>query len=232
MELAGQKREIFGKKLKNVRQERLLPAVIFGKGLESLPIVVDYNDFVKVFEEMGETQVFDINLDDGEKHPVLVKEMQLDPISSKPIHIGFYEVNLKEKITANIPVEIENDEENELVKAGEAIVLTLMNEIVVEALPNDLPEKFVVDAIKLEDMDSTITIADMEYDREKVEIVGVEADEIVAKLDYAQMLEEEEEEEEIDEAEAIAGLEATGEKDADEDGEESSEEAPDGGDSE
>ncbi len=209
MELKAEKREIFGKKNNLLRDERLLPAVIFGKGLESMPIVVDYNSFVKVFKEAGETSVIYIEVD-GKKHPVLVKDMQIHHITSKPIHIGFYEVDLKEKINADIPVEVINEELNELVKGGEALVLALLNEIEVEALPTDLPESFIIDATKLVDMDSVITIADLEYDREKVEIVGIEPDEIVAKLDYAQMLEEVEEE--IDEAAALADLEATKEK--------------------
>jgi len=220
MQLTGQKREILGKKVKHLRDERLLPAVIFGKGLESLSITVNYIDYIKVFEKHGETSVFDIVVD-GKKHPVLIKEVQDHHITGDPIHVGFYEVDLTEKINANIPIEVINEEENELVKAGEALVLTLFNEIEVEALPNDLPEKFVVDALGLVDMDSVITIADLEYDREKVEITAVEAEEIVAKLDYAQMAEEEEEEEEVDEADAIAGIEATEEKEeGDDDGDE------------
>jgi len=76
-------------------------------------------------------------------------------------------------------------------------------------------------------MDSIITIADLEYDRDKVEIVGIEPDEVVAKLDYAQMLEEEEEE--VDEAAALADIEATGEKEPGEEGAEGEEGAADTG---
>jgi large subunit ribosomal protein L25 len=224
MELVGQKREILGKKTKFLREDRLLPAVIFGKGLESLSITIKYNDFVKVFKEAGETSVFDI-LVDGKKHPVLVKDVQVHHVTSKPIHVGFYEVNLTEKLNANIPVEVINEEENTLVKNGEAIILVLLNEIEVEALPTDLPENFTIDAIKLADMDSTVLVSDLEYNKEKVEIVGIEPEEIVVKLDYAQMLEEEEEEE-IDEAEALAGIEATEEKEPEEEEEGQEKEKP------
>jgi len=213
MELVGQKREILGKKTKILRENRLLPAVIFGKGLESLSITVTYNDFVKVFKKAGETSVFDV-LIEGKKHPVLVKDVQLHHITSKPIHVGFYEVDLKEKINANIPVEVINEEENALVKSGDALILVLLNEIEVEALPTDLPENFTIDAVKLETMDSTVLVSDLKYNREKVEIVGIEPEEIIVKLDYAQMLEEEEEE--VDEAEAMADIEATEEKEPEE----------------
>ena len=213
MELVGQKRKILGKKTQILRDEKLLPAVIFGKGLESLSITVGYNDFVKTFKEVGETSVFDIVVED-KKHPVLVKDIQLHHITSEPIHIGFYEVDLKQKINANIPVEIVNEEENSLVKSGDALVLVLLNEIEVEALPTDLPENFTIDAVGLENMDSTVLVSDLKYDREKVEIIGIEPEEIVVKLDYSQMLEEEEEE--VDEAEAMADIEATEEKEPEE----------------
>jgi len=219
MQLTGQLRHILGKKAQTLRDDNLLPAVIFGKGLESVPITVKYNDFVKLYKEVGETSVFDVVID-GKQHPVLVKDVHMHHITSTPIHVGFYEVNLKEKINANIPVEVINEEKNPLIKNGEAILLILLNEIEVEALPTDLPENFLIDATTLTDMDAVVLARQLDYDREKVEIVGAEPDEIVVKLDYAQMLEEEEEEVEVDEAEAIAGIEATEEKEEGEEGEE------------
>lgn len=223
MQLIAQKREEFGKKTNRLRNERLLPGVIFGKGLPSIPIKIDFVQFIKIYEEVGETTVLDILLE-GKTHPVLVKDLQLHHITSDPIHVGFYEVNLKEKINANIPLEVINEEQNELIKSGDALVLTLLNEVEVEALPTDLPEYFVIDAAKLLDMDSMITVADLDYDREKVEIVGLEPDETLAKLDYARMAEEEKETT-VDEAEAIAGIEAMKEKEeSEEEAEESSEE--------
>ncbi|OGC45399.1 hypothetical protein A2V49_02360 [candidate division WWE3 bacterium RBG_19FT_COMBO_34_6] len=222
MELIGKKREIFGKKTKNLRFERLIPAAIFGKNLEPLSITINYNDFVKVYQESGETSLIDLMVD-GKKHPVLVKEVQIHHITSSPIHVGFYEVNLKEKITAEIPVEIINEDQNNMIKSGEALVLLRMNEIEVKALPTDFPDSFEIDATLLVDMNSEITVKDLSYDREKVEIFDLEPDEVVAKLEPAQMQEEEEEEQPVEEAEAIAGLEALSEKPAEE-GEEGEEE--------
>jgi large subunit ribosomal protein L25 len=198
----------------------MIPAVIFGKGLDSLSISVDYANFTDTFSKAGETSVIDLVVD-GKTHPVLVKEIQEHHISSEPIHVGFYQVNLKEKTRANIPVEIINEQENELIRSGEAIVLLILDEIEVEALPTDFPEKFIVDASRLPEIDSVLTIADLDFDREKVEVVGLETDEVLAKLDYAQMLEEEEEEE-ISEEEAMAEIEATEEKSEEEEGAEES----------
>ena len=209
MELIAEKREIFGKKTKHLRDDRKLPAVIFGKGLESISVSVDFNNYVKVFNEAGETSVIDLMVG-GKKHPVLVKDVQYHHINNHPVHVGFYEVDLKQKITAQVPVEVINEEQNELIKGGEFLILTLE----VECLPTDIPHEFIVDATKLVSEDSVITIGDLAYDKSKVEIVGLESDELVAKLDYAVMAEEVEEEK--TEAELMEGVEAIEEKDVEE----------------
>jgi large subunit ribosomal protein L25 len=103
MELIAQKRKEFGKKTQGLRQDRKLPAVMFGKGMESIPLTVDYINFNKVFAEAGETGLVDVTFD-GTSEKVLIKDVQYDPVTSKPIHAGFHKVNLKEKIEAEIPV--------------------------------------------------------------------------------------------------------------------------------
>jgi large subunit ribosomal protein L25 len=211
MELIAQKRESFGKKVEGLRNNRQLPAVMFGKGLESTPLTLDYVSFVKVYGDAGETSLVDLMID-GTRERVLVKDVQLDPITLNPIHVGFHKVNLKEKISAAIPVEVVGEEENELVKSGEALVLTLLNEITVEALPTDFPSEFTVDVSGLKEVGDGITIAQLEYDREKVEITDYDSDEIVVKLDYAQM----QETEEVTEEEALAQVEASEELSAEE----------------
>lgn len=227
MQLNATKREQLGKKAKKVRQERKIPAVIFGPDIDSIPISVDYRDFVKAYREAGETTLVDIKVE-GVKEPykVLIKELQLHPVSYEVLHASLYKVNLKEKTTADIPVSVEGDEQIELVKSGEALVLTQLNEVTVSALPTDLPHKFVLDVSDLEEIGDSKTIADLEFDPEKVEVVDKEPEDIVAVLDYA-TIEEEEEEEELTEEELIEGLEATEEREEEEgEGEEGAEAAP------
>jgi len=190
MELIAQKREKFGKKTNSLRKQRQLPAVMFAKGIDSVSITLDHNSFVKIFNEAGETSLVDLVID----------------VSMSPIHVGFHKVNLKEKITAEIPVEVIGEEENELVKSGQALVLVLLNEIAVEALPTDFPSAFVIDVSKITEVGEAVTVGDLQYDREKVEVLDYDDDEQVVKLDYAVMAEVEEE---VSEEEAIEGIEAT-----------------------
>lgn len=205
MEITAQKRQETGKKVQALRKARYIPAVIFGKGMDSVSVTVDLNKFIKVFDEVGETGLVDVDVD-GSKTKVLIKDVQYDPISLTPIHASFHKVNLKEKIEANIPVKVIGSEENELVKNGEGLVLVLLNEIKVEALPADLPSEFTVDVSGITELGGGITVAELNYDREKVEISDLEPEELVVKIDKAEM---EEIVEEVSEEEALAQVEAS-----------------------
>lgn len=224
MQLNARKRTELGKKTKKLREARQLPAVIYGPGIESIPVSLDYKEFFDAYRQAGETTLVDVLVNDAEgaktqKYPVLIKEIQLHPVSWEILHASFYKVNLKEKTTASIPVVTEGEETIALVKTGEALVLTQLSEIEVEALPMDLPHEFIVDVSHLEEIGDAVTVGELEFDREKVEIVGHEEDAVVVALDYA-TIEEEEEEEELTEEELIAGMEATEEAEELEEGEE------------
>jgi len=208
MQLNATKRETLGKKAKKVRKEQKIPAVIFGPGIDSIPITLDHSEFLKSYRESGETALVDVVVE-GTKEPykVLVKEVQVHPVNYAVTHVGFYKVNLMERTSADIPVVVENEEDIALVKSGEALVLTQLNEITVSALPTDLPREFVLDVSGFEDIGDVFTIDDLNYDREKVEITEHAPEDVVASLDYATI--EEEPEEEVAEEDLIEGLEAT-----------------------
>ncbi len=206
MQLIAEKRETFGKKNKNLRKQGSVPAVVFGKGMESIPVYVSAVDYAKVYAEAGETNLVDLIID-GNTEKVLIKEAQLHPVSSKVLHVNFHKVDLKTKINADIPVEVVGEEQNELIKGGEALALLLINEITISALPTDLPNEFTVDVSGLQKIGDGITAAQLDYDREKVELLDIEDDELVVKLDYA--IQEEEPEEELSEEELLAQMEVT-----------------------
>ena len=222
MELNAQKREKTGKAVKSLRKEGFIPGVIFGKKLDSLNISVDKNSFIRVFRDAGETTLIDVKIEGNGIEKVLVKDVSYNPITDEIIHIGFYKPNLKEKTGASIPVEVIGEENNTLIKNGDAVILMLLSEIEVEALPTDLPHKFEIDVTNLSEIGTGVTVAELNYDKSKVEIVGLEEDALVLKLNYAQSLETAEEEE-ISEEEALAKIEATeetAEKEEDEDSKE------------
>lgn len=220
MEIIAEKREKFGKRLKSLKNEGLVPAVIFGKGMESIAISLNYNEFKKLFQQAGETDLIDIKMD-SKKYKVLVKNVQFDPITDAIIHVEFYKPDLTEKIKAQVPVEVVGEETNELIKGGEAMILLLMQEITVEALPEDLPHNFTIDVSAMNEIGSAVTIAELNYDKAKVTIPELDPEEAVVRIDEVKIVEEVEETP-VSEEEALQNLEATGEKPAEE-GEESNE---------
>jgi len=211
MKLKAEKREILGKKVKTLRAVGFVPAVIFGNKEDSIPVTFNTKDFQNVYNEVGETGLVDIELKDKTIN-VLIRNYQKHSVTGDIQHVDLYKVNLKEKTSAIVPIIFEGVPE--MVKAGDAILLEILNEIEVECLPMDIPKNFVVDTTILKQIEDIITIGDLSFDKTKVTILEHEENEPVAKLDYAVM--EDEPEEEVTEAEAIEGVEATEEKEKEE----------------
>ena len=209
MQIEAQKRETLGKKTKHIRKEGKIPAVVFGKDMNSTNISLDYNTFDKVYKESGETDLIDIKIG-NEKLKVLIKDVQSDPISGRISHVGFYKPDLTVKTEAQVPVEIVGEENNELIKSNVALALQLIQEIKVEALPEDIPHSFIVDVSNLNNIGASVSISQLNYDREKVSIPEIDPEEMVVRIEEVKV--EEEEVEEVSEEAAIADLEATAEK--------------------
>lgn len=188
MELIATKRTELGKKSKTLRNQRKVPGVIYAKGEQSVPVTLDLFQFEKVFKQAGETSLIDVTIDSKAFGKVLVSEIDYHPVKDIIVHVNLRKVNLKEKIKAQIPIVVVG--ESPIVKGGEGLLLTLINEIEVEALPADLPHSIEVDISGLTEVDQGIEVKDLKIDRSKVEIVDRDEDELVVKIDYAEMKEE------------------------------------------
>jgi large subunit ribosomal protein L25 len=221
MQIEAQKRETLGKKTKHIRKEGKIPAVVFGKDMNSTNISLDYNTFDKVYKESGETDLIDVKIGD-KKIKVLIKDVQLDPVSGRISHVGFYKPDLTVKTEAEVPVEIVGEENNELIKSKVALALQLIQEIKVEALPEDIPHSFIVDVSNLNNIGDSVSISQLNYNREKVSIPEIDPEEMVVRIEEVKV--EEEEVEEVSEEAAIADLEATAEKPEEEENQEESNE--------
>ena len=172
-------RTVTGRKVKQIRKEGWLPATVYGKEFESLSIQFNLAEIVKLFDEIGESTLVEVTLDEKEKLPVLFRNPQYHPIDGNMIHIDCYKVNLKEKIKAMVPIELVG--ESQAVKDGN-ILVTVTDEIEVEGLPADLPEKIEVDLSALENLESTIIVADLKLDSDKLEIL-TDGEQLIAKVE-------------------------------------------------
>lgn len=171
------KRTVLGKQVRKLRREGLIPATIYGKDVKSVSVQLPSKDFEKVFKDVGETGLIDLNYDSVAR-PVLIHNVQIEPLSQTFLHADFYQVNLKEKIKSMIPVEIVGEPIAVADKVG--LLLQTLQEIEVEALPEELPEKFEVNVEKLALIDDQITVGDLKTG-EGVEILS-DKGQVVAKI--------------------------------------------------
>lgn len=153
-----EKRELLGKKVKKLRREGLLPANVYGKDMPSASIQLPLKDFKELYKKVHETGLVDMQYD-GQILPVLIHNLAFDGKSQEVIHADFYKVNLKEKISANIPIVAVGEALAVVDKKGD--LLSLLSELEVEALPTDLPEKIEVNIEGLAEVGDQITVEDL-----------------------------------------------------------------------
>lgn len=176
--LEATKRKISGRKVKQLRKAGTLPANIYGKDFKSLSVQLPTKDFLQVYEKAGETGIIELKVDE-EIHPVLIHNLQRHPVSSEPLHVDFHQIKLTEKVKAMIGVVMEGESPAVSQKIG--ALLTPVNEIEVEAFPQDLPEKISVDISKLTEVGQEIKIKDLAIS-DKVTVLA-DQEMMLAKID-------------------------------------------------
>jgi len=148
------------KELKALRKEELLPAVLYGHKIKNLNLEVDLKDFENVYQGAGESSLITLNVKDKkDKFLVLIHEVQLDPLSGKPIHVDFYQPPLKEEIEATVPIVFEG--EAPAVKNLGGTLMKNISEIEVKALPQNLPKEIKVNIENLKNIEDNILVGDL-----------------------------------------------------------------------
>ncbi len=203
--LKAEERKLTGRKVKNLRKQGLLPGNVYGKKVKSVSVQVDLKEFEKVYKEAGETGLVELEVG-KDVRPVLIHGLQVNPKSDEPIHVDFLQVDLKAKVSAQVPVEIIGESPAE--KQGIGTVVQQLNDIEVEALPTDLPEKFEINVESLTEVDQAIYVKDIKVDKEKVDLKA-DPEAIVAKVEPPQK-EEVVEAPAPAEGEAVEGIPAEG----------------------
>lgn len=153
------KRELLGKKVKQLRAEGMIPAVLYGRSIEPTPIQIEALSLTSAMKEARGNRLIEIQIGKDGPHTVLVRDIQHDVITQKILHADFYEVIMTERITAEIPLALRG--EAPAVRRGEGMLLTELSSVTVECLPGDLPEEIEVDLGGLEEVDHSIFIGDL-----------------------------------------------------------------------
>lgn len=156
--LLVQLRQLTGKKAKKLRGQGMIPANIYGSDFKSTAISVNFRDFIKVFKIVKETGIVYLQLE-KEEIPVLIKNIQKHPVKDQILHIDFRKVDLKKKIETEVPVKIVGESEAVSQKGGVLLVQT--ENILIEALPQDIPQAIEVDISSIKEIGQEIKVADL-----------------------------------------------------------------------
>jgi len=159
MKIEAKKREVIGKKVKNIRSTGLVPAAVYGPKKASANIQVDKKDFIKIFKEAGFNKFVDLVIEEEKASRVLIKDVQVHPISFEIKSISFYQIDEDRRITVEIPVTFVG--ESPAVKQNLGFLIHQLDTIAVHCLPKDLPSNLKVDVSTLEKPGDAITVGQL-----------------------------------------------------------------------
>ncbi len=158
-------RSVHGRKTENLRKSGCLPAVLYGPGLKkNLDLEVDYKEFVNVFQETGRTSFLQIEVEEDDGKPrvflVLVNNIQKNPLTLALSHIDFYQPAATKEIKVKVPLIFEG--EAGAVKNFGGTLVKNIQEIQVQALPQNLPHEIKVNLQTLNELEKSILVKDLE----------------------------------------------------------------------
>lgn len=161
--LKVKKRVRLGKTGSNqVRKEGKIPAVIYGKGEESIPLIIDPVELKESLDTTsGRNTLLDIEIEsDGKKinRLSLLKDIQIDYLTQKPIHLDFQVISTQEKIAVNIPIKLTGRAQG--IKEG-GILEQNIRDINIECLPENIPDFIEFDISELQ-LGGVVHIRDIE----------------------------------------------------------------------
>lgn len=175
----AQQRQVFGKAVKNLRQQSLVPGVVYGDIKENINIQMDSVKLEKLYNEAGESSIINLQIE-GEKEPmeVLIKDVSYDPLLMKINHIDFYKIKRGQKIDAAVGIKFIN--QSPAVKELGGVLVEALDEVEIRCLPKDLIAEIKVDLSVLKTFDDSVYVKDLKVPAE-VEILA-SLDEVVASV--------------------------------------------------
>jgi large subunit ribosomal protein L25 len=213
--LEAANREVTGKAVSRLRREGLLPAVVFGHGVDSANVTVDQHSFEVLRRSIGPNALVDLTIDGRKPRPVLIHGVQHHPVTRAPLHVDLFVVRMTEELIVDVP----------LVPVGSSIAVdqsagTLIHPIEsvkVKALPDHLPQSIEYSVESLVDFDSVIFVRDLPIPGDVTLLTDTE--EVIARvlpprIEHEPVVAEEGEEGEAEAGEGVAEAGAGAAEDA------------------
>ncbi len=161
-ELVVEPRHVLGKKVRGLRREGVVPGNIYGHNVASLAVQLDGLEFQKALRAMTANEVIDLKVN-GERaaRPAVIHEVQRDALTGGILHADFYQVSLREKMRASVPIVLVGTSVAAADLGG--ILLQQLDSLDVEALPLDIPTRIEADVSVLEALDTSIHVRDLPF---------------------------------------------------------------------
>lgn len=185
IELKAAHRIVIGKQVRALRREGKLPGVVYGHHIEPLAIVMDLRDTSRSLTGLAPSALVTVDVD-GEKHMTLVREKQRDHITGQLTHVDFLAVSLEEKLRTNVYLSLMGVAP--AIKTYSAIQVAGIDELEVECLPRDLPERIEIDLSGLDAIGAAIHVRDLKLS-DKVRIL-TDPDAMIVLITAPEMEEE------------------------------------------
>ncbi len=157
---AVERREVLGKRVARLRKAGMMPANIFGRGVESLAVQLPARAARDMLLAHGTDSLIQLEVaGESAPRPVVVRSIQRHPVNRSVLHVDFYQVDLNRPIQATVPVHLVGD--SPAVHVHQGVLLTGIDTVQVEALPADIPDRFEVSIEGIEELDQMVTVADI-----------------------------------------------------------------------
>ena len=204
-------RDVIGKKVSVLRGNGIIPANIYGRGIDSVPVQILWPEARGMLNAHGRNVLIQIQIE-GEAQPrsVVIRDFTRDPVNGSLQHIDFFQVDLTRKIQADIPIQLVG--ESPAVHTYGGILVQSLELLHVEALPTEMPESIQVSVESLGELESSLTVGDIQAP----EGVSILTAPDVGLAQIARPRVEQEESEEIQEGEDIEGVVSTDDSEVEE----------------
>jgi large subunit ribosomal protein L25 len=186
--LAAEPRDVVGKKVAGLRRDGRLPAVVFGRGLESTSVSIDSHDFEQLRRHTGPNALVDLSVDGKKAQPVLIHGVQVHPVTRRTLHVDLFVVRMTEELTVDVPL-VPTGTSSAVVDEG-GTLLHGLESVRIKALPDHLPQSIEYSIESLVDFDASIHVRDLAIPEDATLLT--DPDEVVAKVQAPRVEVEEE----------------------------------------
>lgn len=177
IQLNATKRDAHGRGAsQKLRAQKIIPAVLYGHGKETMSIQLEAVPFDKVYKQAGESTLIDLMIEGSAPVKAIIHDITHDPLGTDVRHVDFYQVNMAEKIKAEVELVFEGVAP--AMKELGGILIKNMTHVEIESLPGNLPHHLPVNIETLKTFDDIIRVADLKVP-EGVEILNDKNDSVV-----------------------------------------------------